>query len=268
MNNIFKRILIGALAVSIPVGGGIFYFATKDSDSDKKEENEIVEKKDEEKNDKGEEKKDDNQNHPKTDAILNSIQKEKIDSLKNKYDNDEIVGIISIPNVLESPVVKHSDNEYYLNHSIDNKDNIEGSIFLDYRSDINSGRKNIIYGHNGNSDVLNVKFDVLENYYSKDYFNLNPIVYLEDDMGIGKYQIFSVFVETRNDNYLYMNFKSDSSWLEHITYLKNKSLYDTDVSVDATDDVLILQTCSHNEEYSKYKDKYLVIVAKRINYEY
>ena len=266
MNSILKRILIGALAVSVPVGGGIFYFATRDSD--KEDNNEIVEKKDEEKIDKGEEKKDDNQDHPKTDVVLNSDHLKKINLLKDNYNNDEIVGVVNIPNVLESIVVKHKDNEYYLNHGLDNKENLEGSVFLDYRNDINSGRKNIIYGHNGNSEVLNIQFDKLENYYNKEFLVENPIIYLEDDKGVGTYQIFSVFVETRDDNYLYLNFKSDSSWFEHISYLKNKSMYNTDVNVDATDDVLILQTCSHNEEYSKYKDKYLVVVAKRINYEY
>lgn len=267
MNSILKRILIGALAVSVPVGGGIFYFATKDSDKEDKKE-EVVEKKDEEKNDKGDEKKDDNQNHPKTDVVINSNHKEKIESLQLENNNQEIVGVINIPNVLESIVVKHNDNTYYLNHNIDNSENLEGSVFLDYRNDINSGRKNIIYGHNGNSEVLNLQFDKLESYYNKDFLDENPIIYLEDDKGVGVYQIFSVFVETRDDNYLYLNFKSDSSWLEHITYLKNKSMYETGINVDASDDVLILQTCSHNEEYSKYKDKYLVVVAKRINYEY
>ncbi len=49
--------------------------------------------------------------------------------------------------------------------------------------------------------------------------------------------------------------------------MKNKSVYATYVDVDASDDILILQTCSHKEEYSKYKDRYLLVVAKRINYE-
>ena len=43
MNKIIGRILIGALAVSIPVGGAIYYFASNNSDEEKK--NEIVDKK-------------------------------------------------------------------------------------------------------------------------------------------------------------------------------------------------------------------------------
>ena len=56
-------------------------------------------------------------------------------------------------------------------------------------------------------------------------------------------------------------------WIEHLSYLKNNSLYNTNVDVDASDELLILQTCSHNEDYAKYKDKYLLVVAKRVRYE-
>lgn len=274
MNNIIKRIIIGALAISIPVGGSIF-FLTRDDSKEEANKNNIEEKdqkggeqKGSEKDDKGSEKKNDNEKHPGTDAIGENEHSIKIDSLKNTYHNSEVVGYISIPNTsISSVVVQHNDNDYYLNHSATNESNVEGAIYLDYRVDINSGRKNIIYGHNGDSANLNVPFSELEKYYEKTFFDNNQFIYLEDSTGVGKYQIFSVFVETRDPNYLYLNFKNDSSWFEHISYLKNKSLYDTGVSIDATDDVLLLQTCSHNEDYSKYKSKYLVVVAKRVSYE-
>ena len=43
MNKIARRILIGALAVSVPVAGSIFYFTTRDSNKDKAKD-EIVDK--------------------------------------------------------------------------------------------------------------------------------------------------------------------------------------------------------------------------------
>lgn len=267
MNELAKRIVLGLLAVSIPVGGAVYYFSTQNSSDSEKKNEEIVDKKEEDKTDKGEEKKNDNEKHPGTDAIDESVHRDNILKLRSEYNNSEIVGVVSIPNVINTVVVQHGDNEYYLNHGLDKQENIEGSVYLDYRTSINSGRKNIIYGHNGNAETLNVPFSGLESYYEKAFYDENQYVYLEDDKGIATYQIFSVFVETRDDNYLYLNFKSDTSWLEHITYLKNKSMYDTNVAVDATDDVLILQTCSHSEEYAKYKDKYVVVVAKRVKYE-
>jgi len=265
MNKIVGRILIGALAVSIPVGGSIAYFATRSSDSESNKNGEVS-KVDDETNDK--EKKDDNVKHPNTDAKISNPHKENIEKLREEYQNDEIVGVITIPNTdINSVVVQHSDNKYYLDHSVTGEENVEGAIYLDYRVEINSGRKNIIYGHNGDSELLDVPFNALENYYDEDYYKNNQYIYLEDEDGVGIYQIFSIYIETRDPNYMYLNFKNDSSWNEHINYLKNKSLYNTGVSVDDTDDVLILQTCSHNSNYSKYKDKYLLVVAKRVKYE-
>ena len=262
MNKIVKRILIGALAVSIPVGGSIYYFSTNSDSNESNKNGDVIE------DDTNKDKKDDNAVHPGTDAKISNPHKENIESLRIEYNNDEVVGVIYIPDTsINSPVVQHDDNEYYLDHDINNEEKVEGTIFLDYRVDINSGRKNIIYGHNGDTSELAVPFSELENYYEEDYYKDHKYVYLEDEDGVGTYEIFSVYVETREPNYMYLNFKNDSSWNEHINYLKNKSLYDTNVEVDETDEILILQTCSHNENYIKYKDRYLLVVAKRIRYE-
>lgn len=264
MNKIVKRILLGALAVSIPVGGSIYYFTTNSSSSESSKNGDVVEKDD----DTNKDKKDDNVKHPGTDAKVSNPHKENIERLQVEYNNDEIVGVITIPGTsINTVVVQHNDNEYYLDHDAKKEKNVEGTPYLDYRVEVNSGRKNIIYGHNGDTNLLNVPFSELENYYDANYYKDHQYIYLEDKDGVGTYQIFSVYVETREPNYMYLNFKSDSAWKEHITYLKNKSLYNTGVIVDETDDILILQTCSHSEDYIKYKDRYLLVVAKRVKYE-
>ena len=257
MKTILKRIIIGALAVSVPVGGTIFYLSTQ-SNSNEKEKNNSSEV---------DNKKDDDVNRIPTDAKDTSSHKERIELFRDSYDNDEVVAVLSIPNSsLDVAVVQHEDNDYYLNHDADKTEKIEGSVFLDYRSDVNSGRKNIIYGHNGNEDCMNVPFAELEKYYDKAYFDNHQFIKLEDEEGVGTYQIFSVYVETNGLDYMLMNFDKEG-WIEHLSYLKNNSLYNTNVDVDASDELLILQTCSHNEDYAKYKDKYLLVVAKRVRYE-
>lgn len=262
MNKIAKRILIGALAVSIPVGG-FFYFDNKSNSNNGNEAREDVNGRDKDNN-----KKDDDVDHPKTDAKISNPHKEKIELLRANYDNDEIVGVINIPDTsIHAVVVQHEDNNYYLEHSLSNEGNVEGEVYLDYRVEINSGRKNLIYGHNGDNELLDVPFYELENYYDQEYYNKHRYVFLEDEDGVGTYLIFSVYVETNDINYMYLNFKSDSSWLEHLNYLKNKSLYDTGVELDESDEILVLQTCSHSEEYAKYKNKYVLVIAKRVNYE-
>nr|WP_304970448.1 class B sortase [uncultured Schaedlerella sp.] len=64
--------------------------------------------------------------------------------------NEDIVAWIQIPGIgVDYPVVQGEDNEHYLHYTFDGKENIAGSIFLDYRnrSDFTDG-KVILYGHN------------------------------------------------------------------------------------------------------------------------
>ena len=92
-----------------------------------------------------------------------------INYLKNTYNNSDIVGVLKIADEIEVPIVQTNNNDYYLNHSIDNKESIYGSIFLDYRTNIDS-KKLLIYGH---SSIKNdVPFNILEKYYDKEKYFL------------------------------------------------------------------------------------------------
>ena len=186
----------------------------------------------------------------------------KVKKLQEKYQNKDIVGFLTIPGTnINEPILQAGDNEYYLSHSASKKKNLIGSTYLDYRVKINEGRKNLIYSHN--SSTLDVPFKELENYYSEDYFEEHKYIFLEDTVKKQKYEIFSVFVETSNWSYMKLDF-TDEAWFKHLEEMKNKSWYDTNVEVESADDILILQTCSHHKKYSKYKNKYLLIVAKKV----
>lgn len=90
--------------------------------------------------------------------------------------NPEIVGWLQIPGTaVNYPVVKHADNDYYLNHSFLGRDDEFGAIFMDYRSaeDL-SGRNVVVYGHHlKNGEMFaqvadysdQAEFDTLSNIY-------------------------------------------------------------------------------------------------------
>lgn len=190
------------------------------------------------------------------------IETNKVKKLQEENKNKDIVGYLVIPDTnIHEPVLQATDNEFYLNHDSHKNKNAIGSIFLDYRVKINVGSKNLIYGHN--SSTLNVPFKELEKYYDKDFFENHQYIYLEDENYKQKYQIFSVFIETQDWSYMKLNFTSDS-FLEHLKKLKNKSWYETNVNIESDDEILILQTCSHHINYQKYKNKYLLVIAKKI----
>ena len=63
--------------------------------------------------------------------------------------NDEVVAWVQVLDTnVNYPIVKYSNNSYYLNHSYDKSWNSSGWPFLDYRNDINDlTSNNIMYGH-------------------------------------------------------------------------------------------------------------------------
>ena len=194
--------------------------------------------------------------------IIDKSTPTKVKELQEENNNKDIVGYLSIPNTnINEPILQSTDNEFYLNHGIDKKKNIIGSTFLDYRVKINNGKKNLIYSHN--SSTFDVPFKNLEKYYNEDFYKNNKYIYLEDEENKVKYQIFSVYVETSNWDYMKLNF-IEKEWLEHLNKLKSLSWYETGVNVDKDDEILILQTCSHHKKYKNYKNKYLLIIAKKI----
>ena len=187
----------------------------------------------------------------------------EIATLKKNYNNNNIVGYVYIPNTdINEVVAQYKDNDFYLNHNLYNNKDAKGSIFLDYRMKINEGKKNIIYGHN--SSNLDVPFRELENYYDKNYFEKNRYIYVRSADVINKYEVFSLFVETSDWTYTKVNFESDEEWLNHINMLKDRSWYDTGVEVNENDRILILQTCSHHKDYTKYKNKYFLVISKLV----
>lgn len=196
---------------------------------------------------------------------INKINyEEELNKVRNKYNNNDIVGILSnSDDTLNEIVMQSIDNDYYLEHTVYHESNWRGQTFLDYRNDINNSNKLIIYGHNSN--YYNLPFKVLENYYNKSYYDENKYLYLQTDLNKYKYEIFSVYVEVSDwEYYNKMKFNTKDEYYNHILKLKNKSMYDTDVLVNEDDKILIIQTCSTKKEYSNYENKFLLIIAKRV----
>ena len=75
------------------------------------------------------------------------------------------------------------------------------------------------------------------------------------------FQIFSSYVETSDFDYLNLESYNGLTWLEHLQKLKNKSQYQTDLSLEENKKVLVLQTCSFDAKYKNYRQKYRVVVA-------
>ncbi len=165
-----------------------------------------------------------------------------LDFNKLKSINSDTVAWIRVANTnIDYPVVKTSNNTYYLNHSFYKANNINGWIFENSENSSNFDDANtVIFGHNTNgytmlSELKDIYNGVLGN-------NINITIYLED--GIINYKVFSIYLEKPE------NTGNISKYLNQdiIDYMKDKSKLKIDVDVKEGDQILTLSTCNNVTE--------------------
>ena len=94
----------------------------------------------------------------------------KIDFAKLKQKNSDAIAWIKVNGTdIDFPVVKGTDNSYYLTHNFDKEKNKAGWIFADYRNKFDGTDKNIIiYGHNMKNGSM---FASLKDVIKEEWYN-------------------------------------------------------------------------------------------------
>ena len=176
---------------------------------------------------------------------LEQIEKYDFDTLKKI--NQDIVGYIEVKNTnVNYPIVKSNDNSYYLNHSYDREKNNVGSIFLDYRNDLdNLSRNNIIYGH-GRLDKS--MFGSLNNLLEKDWLSNKDNYYITvtTPNKIMTFKIFSVYTIDKESYYIKTYFSSNKYFKEFLETIMKRSIYNFGTDVNTSDKILTLSTCKND----------------------
>lgn len=157
--------------------------------------------------------------------------------------NPDVVAFINVEGTnINYPVVKTTDNSYYLDHSIDKSYNTKGWIFADYRNDFNdltNTNNLIIYGHH----ILNkTMFGTLDNILTSSNNNLK--IYLRTSTTLYTYQVFSSYQIEPEITYLQTDFLNEEKYLEFLTTLENRSNKNYHQSLNSTDKIITLSTCS------------------------
>lgn len=191
-----------------------------------------------------------NENIIQVEPTINNFK--VIEYYKKEYSNDEIIAKLEIPNLFNTLITQSKDNEYYLNHSISKKHDKKGTEFMDYRVNINSKQINI-YGHN--SQTYNLPFKKLEKYLDKNFFDENKYINLSDDNNKSVYQI--LLIKEISDDYEHMKIDiNEKNVVNHLNKLKENSIHYRELTYNSNTDILVLQTCSYNNQ-----DSYYIIVA-------
>ena len=159
--------------------------------------------------------------------------------------NDEVIGYLKVNNInIDYPVVKHSDNEYYLNHNLEKQYNSGGWIFLNSNNDL-SDKNIVIFGHNmKNGSMFGNLNKTLKKDWQENTDNQKITFITETKEYI--YQVFSTYRIEVEDYYITTNFNNDE-YIKFLNKIKNRSNYDYNVELDENDKILTLSTCSGNK---------------------
>ena len=177
--------------------------------------------------------------------------------------NEDTVGWLTVDGCeIDNPLFHGEDNEEYLRVDENGQGNIWGCYFLDYinRSD---GEKlqdkvNIIYGHSKGDDPNEKKFSKLKRYKDETFAKEHPAIELELLNNNTKWQIFAAVDIPVSIDYIDPN--PDVEKLNRtLKYMLDNSYVDFDVDVSDKDQILILSTCTSNE------DVRFVVAAKPIS---
>ncbi len=212
------------------------------------------------------------QQNAKIENIRNNYDLNRDDYTKNednqfsKFDilkaqNSDIVGWITIPNTeVNNPVYQTTDNQYYVTHDMDKKNNSYGALFLDYRCKIDPKaltRNQIIYGHNMRYGAM---FGTLKEYRKLDFYKKNPIIKFDSLYEQRTYKIFAMMIVNDSEDttfgYSYTayrtDFTSDNDFLDWVKHSRDRSLFDTPVDVTSEDEIIVLSTCCYDFDNARF----------------
>ncbi|OIJ19058.1 SrtB family sortase [Anaerobacillus alkalidiazotrophicus] len=172
--------------------------------------------------------------------------------------NQDIVGWITIPGtVIDYPVVKGEDNDFYLDRNVNKRKARAGSIFMDFRnSRVNDDIHTILYGHNMKDGSM---FKELINFKDEYFFNKFRVIEYHNLYEQTEWEIFSVYVTNTDFYYIETDFSTNSDYQLFLDSIVKRSLFETDIEVMVGDQIMTLSTCDYD-----FEDARLVVHAKKV----
>ena len=170
---------------------------------------------------------DNNKNKEITDDIAKVVTVETNDNGEEEYivdfdelkrQNSDTVAWLKVNNTqIEYPIVKTTDNYFYLNHSFDKSINGAGWLFASYDNKFDGTDQNIvIFGHNRTGGPM---FGTLKYILNQDWYNNEEnrkiIFNTPDEDAI--YEVFSIYTVEVEDYYITTKFYTDYDF-QYFTY--------------------------------------------------
>lgn len=181
-----------------------------------------------------------------TEKIENPID---FTSLTAKY--PDVYAWITIPGTkIDYPIVQHAtDNGYYLDHTVDGRKRVEGSIFTEaYNEKDFSDPNTLIYGHNMKNGSM---FKGLHQYKDKKFMEEHDEILIYQEGKVLKYKVFAAYVYDSRHILMSFDFDDENIYQYYLNSVLTKrdisSNIDTTVNVTTDDRIITLSTCNNND---------------------
>ena len=212
-----------------------------------------------------------NKGEEKKVIVVRGVQEEielpdVLDDYKTLYNkNKRLIGWLKIDDtIIDYPVMQTSNNEYYLDHNMNQEYDKNGTIFMDKDCVAYPRSQNLIlYGHHMKSGKM---FGDLEKYASESFYEKHSVIQFDTIYEKSTYQVMYVFrTRVLNENeiafkyYQFIEAKSEEEFNSYMNEMAEMSLYDTGVTAEYGDELLTLSTCDHSQTDGRF-----AVVAKRI----
>ncbi len=190
--------------------------------------------------------------------VINTEYNLQIERIKSrlremKAQNPDIYGFIRVEDTnISYPFVLGEDNEFYLVHDPVNRGYLDsGSIFADWRCSrlgVEYNKNTVLYGHNMTRGTM---FAELTKYADEEFFRTHN-VYIYTETGLYIYQPFAFFKTNERHQYFRVIFDSEQDYANFLSEMQSYSMFATDLTLDTSDRILTLSTCTNIVPSGRY----------------
>ena len=167
-----------------------------------------------------------------------------IDFAQLQAQNPDIYAWIQIDGTnINYPVAQSAtDNEYYLNHTIEGQEGYPGSIYTEnWNTKEFTDFNTVIYGRDMKDGSM---FADLKQYRSEAYFQNHRSIWIYRQGDWQQYVIFSCYTAREEEMGIYQShFISEEEKQTYLKSVESKSLYTTGSQPEITDSLITLSTC-------------------------
>lgn len=165
--------------------------------------------------------------------------------------NPDVVGWLSMKDtVIDYPVVKGKDNDYYLKHLFTGEYNTLGTLFVDFRNyDLFEDKNTIIYGH---SMLNGSMFFILEEYKKQSFYDEHPeFTFVTPDKSYLLKPIAGKIMDAK-EPFVVFDFADDQVFLDYVNGFIKTSTFRSKETINGDDKIVMMIKCSHDFEDARY----------------